>query len=81
MTDTADLLTASDAEIEAHLEAADDGYDEALLLDASGFVSEGAGENVFLVKDGAVHTFDSADSLREAHGKSVDQLFREVFAC
>ena len=30
------------------------GYDEALLLDASGFVSEGAGENVFMVKRGVV---------------------------
>jgi len=42
----------------AHLEAADDGYDEALLLDTSGFVSEGAGENVFLVKDGVIYTPD-----------------------
>jgi len=42
----------------AHLEAVDDGYDEAMLLDSSGFVSEGAGENVFLVKDGVVYTPD-----------------------
>jgi branched-chain amino acid aminotransferase len=42
----------------AHLEAAQDGYDEAILLDTSGFVSEGAGENVFVVKDGAVYTPD-----------------------
>jgi branched-chain amino acid aminotransferase len=33
----------------ANMEATDDGYDEALLLDASGFVSEGAGENIFVV--------------------------------
>ena len=32
----------------ANMEALDDGYDEALLLDASGFVSEGAGENLFV---------------------------------
>ena len=34
----------------ANMEATDDGYDEAMLLDPSGFVSEGAGENLFVVK-------------------------------
>ena len=33
-------------------EARRDGYDEALLLDTSGFVAEGSGENVFMVRDG-----------------------------
>ncbi|MFO0124933.1 MAG: aminotransferase class IV, partial [Betaproteobacteria bacterium] len=42
----------------AHREAKVDGYDEALLLDASGFVSEGAGENVFIVRNGVVATPD-----------------------
>jgi len=42
----------------ANMEALDDGYDEALLLDASGFVSEGAGENLFMVKRGVVYTPD-----------------------
>ncbi len=42
----------------ANMEATDDGYDEALLLDSAGFVSEGAGENVFLIKDGVVYTPD-----------------------
>jgi len=42
----------------ANMEAIDDGYDEALLLDATGFVSEGSGENVFVVKNGAVYTPD-----------------------
>ena len=42
----------------ANMEATDDGYDEALLLDASGFVSEGAGENLFVVKGGTVYTPD-----------------------
>jgi branched-chain amino acid aminotransferase len=32
------------------------GYDEALLLDANGYVSEGSGENVFLVKNGRLYT-------------------------
>ena len=42
----------------ANMEAVDDGYDEALLLDPSGFVSEGAGENLFIIKKGVVYTPD-----------------------
>jgi len=38
-------------------------------------------DDVIFLKQGQVHTFDSADNLRETHGKSIDQLFREVFAC
>ncbi len=37
-------------------EAIDGGYDEALLLDNEGYVAEGTGENVFLVKNGTIHT-------------------------
>jgi branched-chain amino acid aminotransferase len=40
----------------ANQEAVRDGYDEALLLTGDGNVSEGAGENLFLVKDGQVIT-------------------------
>jgi len=36
----------------ANMEATRDGYDEALLLDTQGFVAEGAGENLFIVRDG-----------------------------
>jgi branched-chain amino acid aminotransferase len=42
----------------ANLEVTDQGYDEALLLDTQGFVSEGAGENIFIVKNGTVYTPD-----------------------
>ena len=42
----------------ANLEVTEDGYDEALLLDANGFVSEGAGENLFIIKNGVVYTPD-----------------------
>jgi len=42
----------------ANTEATDDGYDEALLLDPQGFVSEGSGENIFIVRDGKVFTPD-----------------------
>ncbi|MBW7900849.1 MAG: branched-chain amino acid transaminase [Rhodocyclaceae bacterium] len=39
----------------ANLEATQDGYDEALLLDTMGFVAEGAGENLFVVKNGTIY--------------------------
>ncbi len=37
-------------------EALNDGYDEALLLDREGYVAEGSGENIFIVRDGVLHT-------------------------
>ncbi len=37
-------------------EALDSGCDEALLLDTEGYVAEGSGENIFLVRDGVLHT-------------------------
>lgn len=37
-------------------EALQDGYDEALLLDVDGFVAEGSGENIFIVKGGTLFT-------------------------
>jgi len=40
----------------AAYEARRNGYDEALLLDVNGFVAEGSGENVFIVRDGKVKT-------------------------
>lgn len=39
------------------------GYDEALLLDTDGYVSEGSGENVFIVRDGILYTPDLASCL------------------
>jgi branched-chain amino acid aminotransferase len=38
----------------ANMEAVNHGYDEALLLDTQGFVAEGAGENLFIVRDGKI---------------------------
>jgi branched-chain amino acid aminotransferase len=40
----------------AKREALLDGYDEAIMLDANGLVSEASGENIFLVRDGALRT-------------------------
>ncbi len=39
----------------ANQEAVDHGYDEALLLDVDGFVAEGAGENLFIVKNNTIY--------------------------
>jgi branched-chain amino acid aminotransferase len=39
----------------ANQEALDEGYDEALLLDVDGFVAEGAGENLFIVKNNTIY--------------------------
>ena len=40
----------------AKREVMKDGYDEAILLDADGFIAEASGENVFMVRDGVLHT-------------------------
>lgn len=42
--------------IRANQEAVNAGFNEALLLDSDGNVAEGSGENIFLVKDGELHT-------------------------
>lgn len=44
-------------------EAMRDGYGEALLLDTQGFVAEGSGENIFIVRDGELHTPDLSSAL------------------
>ncbi|MBX3230865.1 MAG: branched-chain amino acid transaminase [Labilithrix sp.] len=49
----------------AKREAKFGGYDEAIMLDASGYVSEGTGENLFLVKKGALLTPDLSSSILE----------------
>ena len=63
----------------ANMEALDDGYDEALLLDSSGFVSEGAGENVFVIKDGVVYTPDlSAGALNGITRNTVLHICKDL---
>jgi branched-chain amino acid aminotransferase len=44
-------------------EALRDGYDEAMLLDVDGFVAEGSGENIFLVRKGKIYTPDLTSAL------------------
>lgn len=63
----------------ANMEVTDEGYDEALLLDSSGFVSEGAGENIFVIKDGAVYTPDlSAGALNGITRNTVMHICKDL---
>ena len=55
----------------AHQEVAHSGYDEAMLLDPQGYVCQGSGENVFLVRDGVIHTPDIA-------GGALDGITRQT---
>ena len=55
------------------------GFDEAILLNQRGEVSEGSGENIFVVKNGGVHTNDAdADILMGVTRDSVLQLARDL---
>ncbi|HJW23863.1 MAG TPA: branched-chain amino acid transaminase [Rhodocyclaceae bacterium] len=62
----------------ANNEATNDGYDEALLLDPEGYVSEGAGENVFIVKKGKLYTPDLTSCLEGITRSTVLQLAEEL---
>jgi len=54
------------------------GYDEAILLDSQGYVSEGSGENLFTVKKGVLHTPDLSCSILEGITRdTILQLARE----
>lgn len=55
-------------------EALHDGYDEALLLDAEGYVMEGSGENIFIVRDGVIYTPDLTSALDGITRMSVIEL-------
>ncbi|MBK6553597.1 MAG: branched-chain amino acid transaminase [Rhodocyclaceae bacterium] len=62
----------------ANMEAVEHGYDEALLLDVDGFVAEGAGENLFVVKDGQIYEPEIASALIGITRASVHALAREL---
>jgi branched-chain amino acid aminotransferase len=62
----------------AHKEAEMDGYDEALLLDVDGFVSEGSGENIFIVRDGKLYTPDPSSALVGLTRDTIIQLAQEI---
>ncbi len=62
----------------ANMEAQRDGYDEALLLDTAGFVAEGAGENLFLVRDGRLIEPQLVSGLTGITRASVIELARDL---
>jgi branched-chain amino acid aminotransferase len=63
----------------AKIEASKAGYDEAILLDAHGFVCEGSGENIYAVREGRIvtppHTAGILDGINR---KSVIQIARDL---
>ncbi|MDE2585311.1 MAG: branched-chain amino acid transaminase [Betaproteobacteria bacterium] len=59
-------------------EARRDGYDEALLLDTEGYVAEGSGENVFLVRDGQLWEPETTSALDGITRRTVHALAREA---
>ncbi|MGD8236571.1 MAG: branched-chain amino acid transaminase [Chromatiales bacterium] len=59
-------------------EALETGYDEALLLDTNGYVMEGSGENLFIVRDGIIYTPDLTSALDGITRRTVIQLAEEA---
>jgi len=62
----------------AHQEVAQNGYNEALLLDVDGYVAEGSGENIFIVKKGKIYTPDLTSCLEGITRASVMELANEL---
>jgi branched-chain amino acid aminotransferase len=62
----------------ANQEVTANGYDEALLLDTEGYVSEGSGENLFMVRNGIVYTPDLASCLDGITRDSIIQIAKDL---
>ena len=62
----------------ANNEVTADGYDEAMLLDPEGYVAEGAGENLFIVKKGKLYTPDLTSCLEGITRATVLQIAEEL---
>jgi branched-chain amino acid aminotransferase len=63
----------------AKTESAKAGYDEAILLDEHGHVSEGSGENIFVVRDGTISTPHATSSILEGvTARSVIQIAADL---
>jgi branched-chain amino acid aminotransferase len=58
----------------ANMEATEHGYDEGLLLDVDGFVAEGAGENLFMIKDDCIYEPELSSALIGITRDSVIKL-------
>src|SRR6267378_2818521 len=62
----------------ANMEATEHGYDEGLLLDVDGFVAEGAGENLFMIKNGVIYEPELTSALIGITRQSVITLAQEL---
>ncbi|SNX59908.1 branched chain amino acid aminotransferase apoenzyme [Nitrosomonas ureae] len=62
----------------ANQEVGLNGYDEALLLDVEGYVAEGSGENIFIIKQGKIYTPDLTSCLEGITRASIIELAAEV---
>ena len=63
----------------AKTESANAGYEEAILLDERGFVCEGSGENIFVIRDGEITTPPHVASILDGiNRKSVIQIARDL---
>ena len=62
----------------AKIEAKEDGYDEAVMLDTNGFVSEATGENIFIVRDGIIKTTPWTSILGGITRDSVMKVARDL---
>jgi branched-chain amino acid aminotransferase len=62
----------------ANLEATEHGYDEGLLLDVDGFVAEGSGENLFIVKNGCLYEPELTSALIGITRESVISIASEM---
>ena len=61
------------------MEARQNGYDEGILLDSKGMVSEGAGENIFMVKDGNLYTPPLSSSILDGITRDAVMKIAESF--
>lgn len=62
----------------AHQEVAQDGYDEALLLDVDGFVAEGSGENIFIVRNGTLYEPELSSALEGITRDAVIRIAQDM---
>ena len=61
----------------AHDQAKKNGYQEAILMDTTGFVAEGSGQNIFLVKDDVLLTPELTCCLNGITRKTVMQIAKD----
>ena len=59
-------------------EALDNGADEAIMLDKNGYISEGSGENIFIVKDGNIYTPTTNHCLNGITRQSVIRIAKDL---